>query len=74
MNSLIFNLILFGLLYTVLLCIIFIYRNRKKGPNNDSDDDSGLPVNEHPILDLPPGICLPDGPSRTINEKDEILA
>lgn len=73
MNSMVLNLLLFGLIYTIILCVIFIHRSRKNRRNNDSDDEGGLPIINPPTLDLPPGICLPDGPSGSVKEKDEVL-
>lgn len=67
------DLLLFCLIYAVILCVLYIHHNKRKRNNGDSDEDGGLPVFNPPELDLPPGICLPDGPSTTKREKEEVL-
>ncbi|HCX24934.1 MAG: hypothetical protein CMB80_06535 [Flammeovirgaceae bacterium] len=72
----IWDIILCGILYTILIVFVFIRTNRKR-PNNDtdSDDEGGLPVSLPPDIDLPPGICLPDdAPRNTITEPEEVFA
>ncbi len=73
MMSIFVDLLLFCLIYAAILCVLYIHHNRRKRKDNDSDEDGGLPVFTPPELDLPPGICLPDGPSHAKREKDEVL-
>ncbi len=73
MMSIVVDLLLFGFVYAVLLCVLFIHHNRRKKKDNDSDEDGGIPVFTPPELDLPPGICLPKDPTRSKREKEEVL-
>ncbi len=74
MMNIVVDLLLFGFVYAILLCVLFIHHNRKKKKDNDSDEDGGLPVFTPPELDLPPGICLPGDPVGSKREQEEILA
>ncbi|WP_258100294.1 hypothetical protein [Marinoscillum pacificum] len=72
----IWDIILCGILYTILIVFVFIRTNKNRRNNDtDSDDEGGLPVSLPPDIDLPPGICLPDdAPRKTIPETEEVLA
>lgn len=41
--------------------------------DSDDDDDGGIEINNLPDLDLPPGICLPPDPDRTIQLDKEFI-
>ena len=71
------ELLIIGFIYGTLMCFIIVnYWRRKRGSNNDDDDDGGITVPKNPILDLPPGVCLPSGPRVKIKEDlpDEVPA
>jgi len=67
------QLALYGVAY--LATVFFVARliNRKKGKNQrrDDDDGGGLLVEFNPVLDLPPGVTLPDGSGGTPVEETE---
>ena len=73
MHSIIIDLILIGLVYSALLYLLFLYNKRRKGNDDNTDEEGGLPINNTPKLDLPPGICLPDGPTNKRKEHEEVL-
>ncbi|WP_421874718.1 hypothetical protein [Marinoscillum sp.] len=70
------DVILCGILYTILIVFVFVRTNKKRGNNDsDGDDEGGLPVSLPPDIDLPPGICLPDDrPKNTQPETEEVFA
>lgn len=70
------DVILCGILYTILIVFVFLRNNKNKGNNDtDSDDEGGLPVSLPPDIDLPPGICLPDdAPKNRQPETEEVFA
>ena len=78
MNGYIIDLVLCGIAYLFLVYfMVTMMRKRKKGYDGEDDGDGGLPVTSPPEIDLPPGICLPDGsPKLRFTEEvhDEILA
>ncbi|XOV92436.1 MAG: hypothetical protein ACFHWX_19810 [Bacteroidota bacterium] len=73
MMNIVFDLLLFGFIYAILLGVLFIHHNRKRRKGDDSDEDGGLPVFNPPELDLPPGICLPGDPIVRKKEQEEVL-
>lgn len=77
MPSVILNIVLCGIIYTILVVFIFVRSNKKKrnGDSDSDDDGGGLPISLPPDIDLPPGVCLPDDrPAITQNEPEEIFA
>lgn len=77
MPGVILDIVLCGVIYTIMVVFIFLRSNRRKGNNDaDSDDDGGgLPVILPPDIDLPPGVCLPDDcPKITQQEPEEVFA
>jgi hypothetical protein len=76
MSSFYLDIFLCCVIYIILLGIIF-WRKPDRNDDNDIDnnDDGGLPIESDPILDLPPGICLPsDGPIMHEDQLDEAVA
>lgn len=62
--------------YLILIGFILWRKRRKNRPDDGSQDgDGGLPVENGPKLDLPPGVCLPgDGPRLIRKDQyDEVL-
>lgn len=71
------------LLISSLLVIWIIYRvsqnqsDQNLDNSDDSDNDGGIPFDlTPPVLDLPPGVLLPQGDPQNhlILEKEELLA
>lgn len=77
MNGYIVDLILCGIVYLFLVYfMVTMMRKKNKGYDGDDDDEGGLPVTSPPEIDLPPGVCLPDGSPRlriTEDVHDEVL-
>ena len=68
------DLILCGLAYLILvyLMLALMKKRRKDLGGSDNDDDGGVAVKGPPEVDLPPGICLPDGsPKLRFTEREE---
>ena len=79
MSGYVFDMILCGIAYLFLVYFMFtLIKKRRKGYDGEDDDDGGLPVTGPPEIDLPPGVCLPDGsPKLTVLTEDihdEVLA
>ena len=79
MHGYIFDMILCGIAYLFLVYfMITLIKKRRKGYDGEDDDDGGLPVSSPPEIDLPPGVCLPDGSPKLkiVKEdfKEEVLA
>lgn len=69
----VFDMILCGIAYLFLVYfMVTLLRKRKRGFDGDDDDDGGLPVSPTPEIDLPPGVCLPDGSPKLKIVKDDI--
>ena len=47
------------MIFLVIRTIIHVFNER--GGDNDDDDDGGVQYPNDPVLDLPPGVSLPDG-------------
>jgi hypothetical protein len=60
------DIIFCGIAYIILIFfVIKRYHTRNIGLDDDNDDDDGgIEVFNSPKLDLPPGVCLPQGPVR----------
>lgn len=72
------DLIMCGVAYLILvyLMVALIKKKRKNLGGSDNDDDGGIAVKGPPEVDLPPGVCLPDGSPRLrleTEEKEEVL-
>lgn len=68
------DLILSGLAYLILvyLMVTLMKKRRKDMGSGDNDDDGGIAVKGPPEVDLPPGVCLPDGsPKLRFIEEEE---
>lgn len=74
MPGIVFDIILCGVIYAVLLVFIFFREERNRKNNDDSDDEGGLPVSLPPDFDLPPGVCLPDDPRVVRKDREEVYA
>ena len=75
MSGLYLDIVLCSMAYLILIGFIFWRTDRRKGPDDNSNDgDGGLPIENGPKLDLPPGVCLPgDGPRMVRRDQyDEI--
>lgn len=74
------DLVLCGVAYLILvyLMVTLMKKRRRDIGNNDDDDDGGIAVKGPPEIDLPPGVCLPDGSPRLRfveeDEREEIVA
>lgn len=75
MNAVTFDLVLSGIVYVVLIYfMITLLKKRKKSTDSDDDNDGGISVSGPPQIDLPPGVCLPDTPTRRkIEEPEEVF-
>ncbi len=68
------DLILCGLAYLILvyLMVTLMKKRKKDMGSGDNDDDGGISVKGPPEVDLPPGVCLPDGsPKLRFIEEEE---
>lgn len=73
MHGYIFDMILCGITYLFLVYFMFtLLKKRRKGFDGDDDDDGGLPVSTPPEIDLPPGVCMPDGSPKLKIVKEDI--
>lgn len=63
MDSLMIDLILWGLVYVILIYFIVIISKNLRVGRNDQDDegDGGLEIHRPPKIDLPPGVIWPTG-------------
>jgi len=79
MSHYLFDMILFGLAYVLMVYLIIRLvkiRRWKGNGNRDDDEDGGIELWKDPDIDLPPGICLPDGgPGKKvkIEDTDDVL-
>ena len=62
------DLILVGIAYLILvyLMVTLMKKRNKDVGGHDDDDDGGISVKGPPEIDLPPGVCLPDGNPRLV--------
>lgn len=76
MPGIVVDIIFCAVVYGVLLTVILMKHNKgRRNNDSDGDDDGGLPVSLPPDIDLPPGVCLPDDPSRLkTREPEEVYA
>jgi hypothetical protein len=75
MHSYLVDMILCGVVYLILVYFMLtLIRKGKNGSDGDDSGDGGIPANTPPELDLPPGICLPDGrrPRSGPRKKEEV--
>jgi len=57
------------LLINLLALSYLLLKTKKRNNGSDNDDEGGLEVFEEPILDLPPGVILPqDKPVKDLVE------
>jgi hypothetical protein len=78
MQIILLNIAVGMIIYTIFL-VVLLYRDkafgRRRGKNDEGDDEGGIPVSLPPDFDLPPGVCLPDDPKALkLMEADEIYA
>jgi hypothetical protein len=60
--------------YLILIGIMFWSKRNNRPDDSDNDGEGGLPIENGPKLDLPPGVCLPgEGPSIVREQYDEVL-
>ena len=52
----------------VLTYLLFKTKKRRGGNNNNNDNEGGIETSEDPVLDLPPGVILPQDAPVNINE------
>ncbi|RED98831.1 hypothetical protein C7460_10923 [Marinoscillum furvescens DSM 4134] len=74
MPGVVFDIILCGVVYGVLLLFIFFKNQDNRKNNDEGDDEGGLPVSLPPDIDLPPGVCLPDDPRVVKKDPEEVFA
>jgi hypothetical protein len=73
LHGYIIDMILCGITYLFLVYFMFtLIKKRRKGFDGDDDDDGGLPVSTPPEIDLPPGVCMPDGSPKLKIVTDDI--
>jgi hypothetical protein len=67
------DLVLCGVAYLILVYLMVTLMKKRKGDtgSSDDDDDGGISVKGPPVIDLPPGVCLPDGSPRLILKEEE---
>ena len=54
------GIILFGIILTTLILVVYSLTQNTEDPDNDTNDgDGGIKTPRIPDLDLPPGVCLP---------------
>lgn len=72
----IFDMVLSGLIYVILVYFIMkMLKTGKKKTDGDDENEGGISVHLLPDLDLPPGVSLPgDSPStKEVEEPEEAM-
>lgn len=73
------DLLLCGLAYLILVYLMVALMKKRKRDigGSDDDDEGGIAVKGPPEIDLPPGVCMPDGSPKLKfvdeEEREEVL-